>query len=77
MTFHEALHTWELAQDQVDESRAEYLSAKNFGNATTMFTAAVVLAEAHCIEREAFDLYQATADEEMRAVIRAERAAAS
>ena len=65
-TFAEALHVWEGTKIQLEESRVDYLDCKNFGNSTSLFTAAVVLAEAFCMEREAFEVFDGIVAEENR-----------
>ncbi len=55
MTYQEALHLFEAARDQTDESAEQYLAAKNFGAMQTQLTAAVILADDYLVQRECDD----------------------
>jgi hypothetical protein len=77
LTYSEALHRLEACQEQLDESRMDYLSAKDFGNATSLFTAAVVLSEAVCLTEDARTVYQHVCNEDLRRAIQEEMEAAS
>ncbi len=73
----DALHTWEQSKIQLEESRVDYLDAKECGNSTSLFTAAVILADTYCLEQEAFVAYTHICNEDMRVAIQQELEAAS
>jgi len=73
LTFNEALAVWEICKGQLEDSRQDYLDAKNFGNAATQFTCAVILAESFCLTEEARLKYEQIADDEYHAVLLAEK----
>ncbi len=74
MTYIDALHRFEACREQSDQSMAEYLESKVSGSANAYFTASAVLAEAHCMEREAARALEGVVADEMSAVLNEERA---
>lgn len=69
VTFSTSLHVWEASKDQLEESRVDYLAAKDFGNNTALFTAAFILCEAYCMERAAFEVFEGIVAEENRVAV--------
>lgn len=76
LTYTEARLRWQSSKEQTTESRMDYLSAKNFGNSESVFIAAVVLAEAYCLEVESHDAFEELVVEENWRLIQAERESA-
>lgn len=76
-TYEQVTLKWHAAQMQLDESHEDYLSVKKTGRSEVVFTAALVLAEAYCLEREAFQVHEDMVLEELQNQVRTEKLATS